>query len=285
MKRCTLLIMVLCLGGCLGTAPVQVLHLRGETVIDGAASWSGEVQVEGRVIVTRTGHLTIAPGSRIAFVPYDEDGDGIGDGELLVEGGLSAVGTAAQPIRFTSAAAQPQPADWKYLYLDFADASELAHVISEYAYSGVQVHFCRASIRDSEFRYNVDGVRFSTVNLELAYSDIHDNTHGIRYEERRGEAHVHHNNIRANDIGIFAVTRAEDRSRFEFNNLAGNYYYSVKMGHTQNHDITLPRNWWGTTDAASVAATLLDVRVDPALGRVHVREPLTAPVGDAGRRK
>lgn len=279
-----ILFLPLLLVACLATPPLQPLHLRGETVIDAEVHWSGEVLIEGRVIVTRSGSLTIAPGTRVRFVRFDEDGDGIGDGELLVEGSLSALGTARAPILFTSAADEPQKADWKYLYLDFARHGELAHVISEYAFSGVQVHFCRASIRDSVFRHNVDGVRFSTVNLELAYNDIHDNSHGIRYEERRGTAQVHHNTIRANDIGIFVVTRGEDRSLFERNNLAGNHHYSVKMGLTQTADVSLPRNWWGTTDSEAIAQTLFDARIDASLGRVHVREPLAAPVGDAGRR-
>jgi len=285
LKRFGILVFSLWLSGCLGVSSPRVTRLHGETVIAGEAHWSGEVEVEGRVIVTRTGNLTIAPGTRVAFVPFDDDGDQIGDGELLVEGSMTAVGTPDAPIVFTSAAAQPKIADWKYLYFDFASAAELAHVISEYAYSGVQIHFCKATIRDSEFRHNVDGVRFSTVSLELANSDIHDNTHGIRYEERRGKAHIHHNNIRANDIGIFVVTRAEDRSLFEFNNLAGNHHYSVKMGINQKRDITLPRNWWGTTDVTAINQTLLDARVDAALGQVHLQEPLKEPVKDAGRRK
>jgi len=281
-KRCILLLLPLLLSACL-SRPLP-LEMRGETVIDGEVHWSGEVRVDGRVIVTRTGSLTIAPGTRVVFVPRDADGDGIGDGELLVEGSLTARGTREKPILFTSGSESPQPADWKFLYLDFARHGELAHVISEYAYSGVQVHFCKATIRDSEFRYNIDGVRFSTVTLELAYNAIHDNTHGIRYEERRGQAQVHHNQITGNDIGIFVVTRAEDRSLFELNNLAGNRYYSVKMGHTQTHDVSLPRNWWGTTDREAIARTLLDAQVDPGLGQVKVLKPLAEPVRDAGRR-
>ncbi|PLY01687.1 MAG: hypothetical protein C0624_09925 [Desulfuromonas sp.] len=282
---CIFLLPTLLLAACMMPPQLEPLQLSGETVIDGPAQWHGEVRIDGRVIVTRSGSLSIAPGTKVLFMPRDDDGDGIGDGELLIEGSLAALGTREQPILFTSGSESPQPADWKFLYLDFARHGELNHVISEYAYSGVQVHFCKATIHDSVFRHNVDGVRFSTVNLELAYNDIYGNTHGIRYEERRGKAQVHHNDIRDNDIGIFVVTRAEDRSRFEFNNLAGNRYYSVKMGLTQSDDISLPRNWWGTTDVTAIAETLLDARVDSTLGEVHVREPLMAPLEDAGRRK
>jgi len=263
------------LTGCVAARPPLEL---ADTVIDDAQTWSGEVHIRGVVTVKKTGHLTILPGTRIVFAPLDRDGDGIGDGELLVEGGLVARGTAQAPIVFTSGAAQPAPADWKFLYLDFARQGEIAHVISEYAFSGVQIHFCRATVTDSEFRYNVDGLRFSTVNLVAAGNRLHHNRHGVRYEERRSQAQLHHNEIRDNDIGLFIVTRSDDAARIEYNNIADNRHYNVKMGLEQPGDVTLPRNWWGTDDPARIEATFFDARHDPALGRVWAPEPLTAPV-------
>jgi len=263
------------LSGCAVARPPLELT---DTVIDGAQVWSGEVRIHGVVTVKKTGHLTILPGTRIVFAPLDRDGDGIGDGELLVEGGLVARGTAQAPIVFTSGAAQPAPADWKYLYLDFARQGEIAHVISEYAYSGVQIHFCRATVTASEFRYNVDGLRFSTVNLVAAGNRLHHNTHGVRFEERRSQAQLHHNDIRDNDIGLFVVTRSDDAAQIESNNIAGNRQYNVKLGLEQPGDVTLPRNWWGTTDAALIETTFFDARHDPALGRVRAPEPLAGPV-------
>lgn len=252
-----------------------------DAVIADRQVWSGEVRIRGVVTVKKDGHLTILPGTRVVFEPLDRDKDGIGDGELLVEGGLVARGTAEAPIVFTSAATQPKAADWKYLYLDFAREGELAYVISEYAYSGVQIHFCKATVNNSEFRFNVDGLRFSTVNLLAAGNRMHHNTHGVRFEERRSQAHLHHNDIRDNDIGLFVVTRSDDAARIEFNNIAGNRQYNVKMGLEQPGDVTLPRNWWGTTDPVAIEQSFFDARHDPALGRVRAPEPLTGPVNPA----
>jgi len=249
-----------------------------DTVISDRQLWQGEVRIRGVVTVKKDGHLTILPGTRVVFEPLDRDGDGIGDGELLVEGGLVARGTKAAPIVFTSGAAQPKAADWKFLYLDFAREGELAHVISEYAYSGVQIHFCKATVTDSEFRYNVDGLRFSTVNLLAAGNRIHHNTHGVRFEERRSQAHLHHNDIRDNDIGLFVVTRSDDAARIEFNNVVNNRQYNVKMGLEQPGDVTLPRNWWGSADPGIIAQGFFDDRRDPALGRVSAPEPLSGAV-------
>ena len=262
-------------GGCASARPVLELQ---NTVIDGEARWSGTVLVSGVVTVKKGGSLTILPGTRVLFERIDLDGDGIGDSELLVEGRISVLGTAEQPVLFTSAEEQPRPADWKYLYLDFAKPSQIEHLVSEYAYSGIQVHFCRARIVDSVFRHNVDGVRFSTVRLELAGNRIHGNRHGLRYEERRSEANIHHNDIRDNDIGVFVVTRSEDRARIEQNNIAGNRQYNVKIGLAQQGDVTFPGNWWGTSDEEKIAGGFFDRQYDETLGRVRAPSPLPGPV-------
>ncbi len=249
-----------------------------DVVIDNETTWHGEVRVDGVVTVKKTGRLVIEPGTRVVFERRDIDGDGIGDAELLVEGALIARGTPEAPIVFTSGAAQPQRADWKYVYVDFAREAVVDHVVFEYAFSGLQVHFCKARVTNSVFRYNVDGLRFSTVSILAAGNRMHDNVHGLRYEERRSEAHLHHNDIRDNDIGVFVVTRSEDRARIEQNNIVDNRQYNVKLGLQQPHDVTLPRNWWGAADPAAIARTFFDRHADEVLGRVHAPEPLTGPV-------
>lgn len=264
------------LSGCLGSG-LSTTQL-ADTVIDDAQFWSGTVRISGIVTVKKEGHLTIAPGTRIVFDRIDRDGDQIGDAEILVEGSLTAVGTPDAPIVLTSGAAQPQKADWKYLYLDFAKKGEVEYLISEYAYSGIQVHFCKATVKNSVFRHNVDGVRFSTVNIEVSGNRIYDNTNGLRYEERNSTAHVHHNDIRDNETGLFVVTRSNDKALIELNNIVENRRSNVKLGLTQSGDVTLPRNWWGPLDEQEISATFFDSKFDESLGTVRAPEPLDAPV-------
>ena len=267
--------MALC-AACTTTTPAVKM---GDSVIDGQVRWQGEVLVDGIVTVKKTGSLTIAPGTRVSFVPRDDDGDGIGDAEILVEGNLQAVGTAEEPILFTSAADKPEVADWKYLYIDFGRGeSALDHVISEYGYSGLQVHFSRARVTNSVFRYNVDGLRFSTVNLLAAGNRMYDNTHGLRYEERNSRAAIFHNDIVDNDIGIFIVTRSTDSARIEQNNIANNSQYNVKMGWQQQGNVTLPNNWWGGFSGESLQRTFLDRALDASIGSVKAPDPLPQPV-------
>ncbi len=274
--RLMLVAALLCLfSSCTLGAPAFKLE---DSVIEGKVVWSGEVHIDGVVTVKKTGHLTIEPGTRVLFAARDKDGDGIGDAELLVEGALIARGTEDAPIVFTSAAEQPKASDWKYLYLDFAREAELDYVISEYAYSGLQVHFCRARVTNSIFRYNVDGLRFSTVSLYAAGNSMYGNRHGLRYEERGSEARLHHNDLRDNEIGIFVVTRSENKARIEQNNITNNSQYNVKLGWQQPGDVTLPNNWWGMSDPVAIQKTFLDRQFDDSLGVVSAPQALTKAV-------
>lgn len=275
MRLLTLVAVACALAGCASVTPGLRLQ---DHVIEDRVTWSGTVWIDGVVTVKKSGVLVIEPGTRILFVPRDADGDGIGDAELLIEGALIARGTAAAPIVFSSAAAQPKAADWKYLYLDFAREAELDYIVSEYAYSGLQVHFCRARVTNSIFRYNVDGLRFSTVSLLAAGNSMNDNVHGLRYEERGSKAFIHHNNIRDNEIGIFVVTRSTDTVQIEQNNIAGNRQYNVKLGWSQPGDVTLPNNWWGDLGPDALPETFLDRKIDASLGYVSAPRPLAGPV-------
>ena len=268
--------LLLLLTSCVTPSP-QVRQV-GDLVISDLQIWSGDIRISGVVQVTSEGRLILQPGTRLFFVRMDRDEDGIGDAELLVEGEFEAQGTADQPILLTSAAAHPQPADWKFLYFDYARKVKINYLISEYAYSGVQIHFCRAQIRHSEFRYNIDGVRFSTANIQMTDTSLHHNRHGIRFEERGGQGRIHHNRIYQNEIGVFAVVRCADKTLFEYNDFEQNIPYQIKMGLKQQRSLNFPRNWWG--DAAGLAQeTVFDQFYDPVLGQVFAPEPLTLPFG------
>jgi len=237
--------------------------------ITGDAVWAGEVLVD-RIVVVRSGaSLTVLPGTRVLFRRIDWDGDGIGDAELTVEGSLSAVGTPQEPILFASAEAEPRPADWKYLLVNFAQRAELGYASVRHAYSGLQVHYSQAQVHHCEFRDNVDGVRFSTARLHLSASWLHHNVNGIRFEERGHPAWIEGNEISDNPVGVFAVTECRGGSTFLRNNIRRNRY-SIKLGWEQPHDLAFPGNFWGGLPEAQRLETVYDGHLDPALGTVTV---------------
>jgi hypothetical protein len=252
------------------------LHTMPTESITGQAVWEGEVVVERIVIVRSGGHLTIRPGTQVLFRRSDWDGDGIGDAEITVEGRLTAEGTPGQPILFASAEPDPKPGDWKYLMINFAAGATVSFARISHAFSGIQVHYSPARVRRCEFVANVDGVRFSTARLRVEESWIHENTNGVRFEERGHAAEIVANEIADNHVGIFAVTESRGRSVFRHNNIRRNRY-PVKLGWEQPYDLAFPENHWGREDEAEILESVFDGRKDPALGRVSLTPVLPRP--------
>ncbi|MGH2388564.1 MAG: FecR domain-containing protein [Chloroflexota bacterium] len=82
-----------------------------------SAVWTasaGPYLLTGGVTLPAGATLSIAPGTLVEMGSY---------AYLYVQGTLKAQGTAAAPIVFTSAAAQPKPGDWQYIRFDGPRAS------------------------------------------------------------------------------------------------------------------------------------------------------------------
>lgn len=257
-----------------GGSGKPVLPVRG---ISRDETWGGEVRVRGSVVVRKGARLTILPGTVVRFEKIDVDGDGIGDSELYVEGELVAEGTVEQPIRLTSAEKEPAPRDWKYLFINLSRKSALSFVVSEYAFSGVQIHFSRVSVSRCQFRYCVDGLRFSTAEGTFERNRIVGNVYGVRYEERSSKAILTRNDITGNKVGIFCVTESPGRIVIRENLIHDNADYDFKLGNRQKGDIPAQGNWWGTADAGAIRAKIFDRRMEPELGAVLFEPFLTTP--------
>jgi len=242
--------------------------IRVQEVIEGPVRWTGDVVIDGVVIVRDGGELTVGPGTKVAFVPRDIDGDGIGDSELRVEGAIRVNGTAKSPVVFTSAGKDPEPADWKYVMINHAREAQVSYAIFEYAFSGVQIHYTRGKFTRIVSRHNVDGFRFSTAPVVLEDSWIEGNDNGIRFEERGSGATISDNVIIRNRNGIFAVVKCRGLTEFSGNIIENSVGYNVKLGDRQNSDLNLAGNWWGSSDRSEISSSFFDGRVEPDLGMV-----------------
>ncbi len=268
--------------GCAGT-PRQAGKASGgdrklpvRAVADGE-TWSGEVRVRGSVVVPKGATLRILPGTVVRFERIDVDGDGIGDSELYVEGDLSAEGTPDRPILFTSAEKRPAPRDWKYLFVNLSGKTVLSRCISEFAFSGVQVHFSRASISSCWFRNCVDGLRFSTAEGIFERNRMTGNVYGVRYEERNSKVLLARNEITGNRVGIFCVMESPGKIEIRENRIHGNSDYDFKLGNRQRSDIPAQGNWWGSTDPDAIRSRIFDRRMEPELGSVLFEPFLAVP--------
>jgi len=245
-------------------------------------TWSGTVILTGQNVVRRGVTLTITPGTVVKFAWIDEDGDEIGDGELTVEGRLIASGTPDKPILFTSAKEQPAQKDWTFVQISVSKDSRVEHCIFEYAFSGLQVHYSTATIRESLFRNNFEGIRFSTTDILIEHNDIVDNYYGVRCEANGSRTTITQNRFAGNDNAFFPVRKTSDSVKVFDNNFEGSKSYQVKLGQTQHSNLDFTGNWWGTTDADTISRGFFDRAMEPALGKVIYKPFLQQPVSGAG---
>jgi len=249
--------------------------------IDKDTTWSGTVILRGQNVVKKGATLTIMPGTVIKFVWIDEDGDNIGDGELNVEGRIIARGTKDNVITFTSAQPEPKMKDWTYIILSHAGESVVEYCRIMYAFTAVQVHWSRATIKDNVITDNFEGIRFSTAVVDLLHNTISGNAFGVRYETRGSAANISENEITGNGCGFFAVVKCAGGAVIRDNNIQ-NVEYNVKLGDQQKEGLDFRGNWWGTAEPGAIESGIMDGRVDSGLGRVAYDPFLLVPAAGAG---
>ena len=144
----------------LGTGPNSLVEILGET-LDVDYRWYDlgfPYAVLGDVVVAKNAlefsTLTIDPGTQLRF----NSSIGLFVGTSANQGMLSAVGTVADPILFTTNNPAPAPGQWQGVYFDSLanDASVLEHAIVEYAgqtySSNVRVVLSSPTIRNNTIR-------------------------------------------------------------------------------------------------------------------------------------
>jgi hypothetical protein len=280
--RC-LLLAVLAVAGFSGMPSAYAAA--GEMVVRGGVAadsvWSGAVTVIGQVVVKKGVTLTILPGTIVRFDWLDKDGNGIGDGELTIEGRIVARGTREQPITFTSAREQPAPKDWTYVMISTSRESIVEHCLFEYAFTGLQVHLSSVRVRNNRFLRNFEALRFSTSEIVLERNEIAGNTYGIRYESRGSTGSIGCNTIVDNEYGFFPVVKNGLGVRISGNNIV-NRGYNVKMGVEQREDLDFRGNWWGTAVPAAIVEGFFDRRREGSIGRVLFEPYLEKEVEPCG---
>jgi hypothetical protein len=151
-----------------GGSPGALLHYGYPTsgitqtvagTVTGAATWSGKVLVVGDVTVT--GSLTIAPGTEVVFEYLHDTQTGGNDtsrSELILDGGtLTAAGTVALPIVFTSSRTPKTSGDWYGIRVKSGNFT-LQNCVVEYAAEGIRfedtdTRFETYALSDTTVRY------------------------------------------------------------------------------------------------------------------------------------
>ncbi len=281
----------------------------GDHVISTDTTWSGQVVIKGVVVVGRKATLKIAPGTKILFKKIDRNKDHIGDSEIRVLGRLLAEGTKGAPILFQSAESAPAPSDWSYLLIFASSAvNSIQYCQFKHGFTGLQIHFSTAHVRDCLFEENNEGIRFGRTKLTLEHNTFRENRIGVRFTRMEGPVVMRRNKIIENRIGVFLAPSGQNIvDFFEPSSLGGkawneghleitsnaihdNREYNLVLGAKQKWDLKITDNWWNITDAEAIRATIFDRSRDNELGaalfepfankadnNVGVRDEGTAP--------
>ncbi|NTW87864.1 MAG: hypothetical protein HGB26_01785 [Desulfobulbaceae bacterium] len=265
------------------SAAPLLLH---DVIIDKDTSWSGEIIIDGVVVVSRKAILRISAGSKISFIRKDRNNDGIGDGELRILGGIIANGTQKSPIVFESSEEKKSPKDWSYLLIFTSPATNhLSWCEFHHAFSGLQVHFSSLIVENCIFAHNNEGLRFGRADLTVKGNSFFANDIGIRFTRMEGPAIISGNDIHHNRIGLFLVPSGQnirdffepDRSgtpwntghlQISGNDIHQNSWYNLNLGEKQIWNLDASNNYWGATSSRKITSTIFDWHNDKTLGRV-----------------
>jgi parallel beta-helix repeat protein len=151
-------------------------------ILVGDTIWQGRIAIDGAIRVPEGARLIILPGTLIEINRRDENGDGIGENGLLIQGLLVAKGTKERPIVFRSAEKDKRRGDWDAINIMNSDGVQnlVEYCQIEDAYRGIHFHFSNIAIRESVLKNNYRALQFQESTAEITGNQIYGNTHGIQ---------------------------------------------------------------------------------------------------------
>ncbi len=239
--------------------------------ITGETRWSGTILIRGDVVVAPSGHLQIAPGTRILFEPnkdVNHSGFDKTRAELIVKGTIISKGTINRKIVFTSAAKNPRMQDWAgIVILNNTKPAVFEFSVIEYAYNGFDIKKSDPIIQNCQIQFNYNaGVKVAVRSrAKLIGNIIRDNGYAGVVCETGAQPILTDNLITKNQIGIIAFGSSKPNlgdlqkgPNFNpgRNALFDNLEYDV-YNHSSN-DIKAEGNSWGSQDLKTILAHIYD---------------------------
>ena len=163
------------------------------------------------------------------------------------------------------------------------------------------LYFSTASVSDSVFNNNNEGLRFGRAKFTMTHNNVENNNIGLRFTRMEGPVEITGNNIINNRIGIFLVPSSQNIVDFfdpkaagrpwneghlliKGNNIHSNSDYDLNLGAKQKWDLAIDGNWWGTDEIGEIKEKIFDKSRDNALGKAIFEPVLTKRLIDAGPR-
>ncbi len=277
--RFLLVFLAAALAGCLAR-PTQV-----SGTLEGEIFWQGTVRVAGDVVLGEGSRLQIAPGTRVLFLPAAAGEDRWTDhpnfpgSELIIRGRVIAEGTAEAPIDFRFVDPSAPAGSWGAINLEGSPEAVFRYCRFSQADSALHSRDSVVYVEQSLFEDNLVGIRFNNTELLAEKNLLRRNGSAIRFHF--GAPVICLNQIVDNLRGVF-ITSHPREVRIENNNILRSREYSVVFGEEVPHDVSLPRNYWGSTDPAEIEAGFFDGRREGYLGKVDYLPLAPEPVEGAG---
>ncbi|RMG89943.1 MAG: right-handed parallel beta-helix repeat-containing protein, partial [Chloroflexi bacterium] len=140
--------------------------------------------VTQNVLVDMDAILTIEPGVEVRFAAGKA---------LQVNGGLVARGTSAAPIVFTSAAANPAPGDWVYIFFSDSSVDAVLDPTDNYVSGSILEH---CEVRYGGGTGSIGAVQLDKASPLIDHCTIRDSaTAGLRMNSSWGGAQVRNSHI------------------------------------------------------------------------------------------
>ena len=222
--------------------------------------------------------LNIPPGTTVKF----------GRNASIAVRGILKVGTplaqaqVIELVRFTSDKVGPAPGDWNGIFFDHTHDLEsfIRGTVIEYATIALDIKTTSPTVAECTLRLNETAIALDGSDAHIRHNDIIDNDIGISTIGRQTLPRIENNNIAKNETGIFCENV---QSTIQHNNLNANVFalrLNVKF------DLTVANNWWGSTDPVEIADVIID-GADPGLIPKQIGTVLYEPfaetrIADAG---
>lgn len=271
------LALLLFLTGCSWfSAPVD------KNILSGKIHWEGEVRIQGQVVIEKGAILTIAPGTRVLFMPYTETDPDRKKGphelrgsKLLVHGQLIARGTAYEPIIFSYYDSEAPAGSWGGIKVQ--DAEEVFFYNCEFRQAMNAIHSCRSwvAIEYCQFENNNVGILFHNARLLIERSLLQNNVTGIYYLS--GKPVISENKIENNVNGL-VIADASEEYLIEGNSFLNNRSYNVGLGERVRRSVNLRNNYWGLAAGNASELKLFDGRSSLWKGEINYLPMRANPV-------
>ena len=194
--------------------------------------------------------LNIPPGTTVKFGR---------DARITVQGILK-IGTplaekqVTQLVHLTSENVGPTPGDWNGIFYDHTHDLEsfIRGAVIEYATIALDIKTTSPTIAECTLRRNETAIALDGSDAHIHHNDILDNNIGISTIGRQTLPHIEKNSITKNETGIFCENV---QSIIQHNNLNANVF-ALRLNVKFN--FTIPNNWWGWADPIQIMETIID---------------------------